>query len=280
MTPKIHTMPATTVQPLNDDEIHRLVDGQATPEQRAALLARLAQDAQAQATVAQWKRQRDALQDLLEPLAQEATPASLLMVGQQATASHNAARRWSRWSGMAASTVLIFGMGWFSHGQWELVHRPSGAALSRAGAGPEFIHQAALAHAAYAPESRHPVEVTAAQQEHLVQWLSKRVGKPLKIPQLADLGYALVGGRLLPGDVGVRAQFMFENATGQRITLYMGALNGQTLEAQRSETAFRFSGDAPIPGFYWVDQGFGYALSGTLSRQDLLALAEAVYRQL
>ena len=31
---------------------------------------------------------------------------------------------------------------------------------------------------------------------------------------------------------------------------------------------------------YWVDQGFGYALAGKLSREALLQLAQAVYQQL
>ena len=35
-----------------------------------------------------------------------------------------------------------------------------------------------------------------------------------------------------------------------------------------------------MASFYWVDQGFGYALTGKLSRPALLALAESVYRQL
>jgi anti-sigma factor RsiW len=48
----------------------------------------------------------------------------------------------------------------------------------------------------------------------------------------------------------------------------------------RQETAFSFSGTGPVPGFYWVDQGFGYALAGKLSREALLQLAQAVYQQL
>ena len=43
---------------------------------------------------------------------------------------------------------------------------------------------ALVAYAVYAPEVRHPVEVAATQQEHLVQWLSKRLGRPLKVPDL------------------------------------------------------------------------------------------------
>ena len=42
----------------------------------------------------------------------------------------------------------------------------------------------------------------------------------------------------------------------------------------------RFTSDAGVQSFYWVDQGYGYALSGKLPRQGLLVLAEAVYRQL
>lgn len=266
--------------PLTDDEIHTLVDGQAAPGQLAALRARLALDADAQATVLQWQRQRDALRGLLHQVEQEPVPASLLSAGQGATDSQQAVRRWSRWGGLAASALLVFGAGWLSHGQWDMTHPSSSTPLSKAAHGREFIHQAALAHAVYAPEVRHPVEVTAAQQEHLVQWLSKRLGKPLKVPQLSGQGFDLVGGRLLPGDAGARAQFMFQNAGGQRVTLYLGVMDASPPSAALSETAFRFSNEGPVPSFYWVDQGWGYALSGALTREDLLAIAEAVFRQL
>lgn len=267
-------------RPLSDDEIHILVDGRAAPAPLAALQARLALDTDAQATVLQWQRQRDALRGLLQQVAQAPVPASLLSTGQEATDSQNTVDRWSRWGGMAAGMLLTFGVGWLAHGQWDFMHPPPGTPMSQAGHGREFIHQAALAHAVYAPEVRHPVEVTAAQQAHLVEWLSKRLGKPLKVPQLSVQGFELVGGRLLPGDAGARAQFMFQNAEGQRVTLYLGVVDANTPNAAREETAFRFSNDGPVPGFYWVDRGFGYALTGALTREALLALAEAVYRQL
>jgi anti-sigma factor RsiW len=136
-----------------------------------------------------------------------------------------------------------------------------------------------VAHAVYSPEVRHPVEVEAAQQQHLVQWLSKRLNRQLKIPNLAPAGYELVGGRLLPGDSGARAQFMYQNANGQRVTLYVGAVDGAATRGM-GETAFRFSTEGDVSSFYWVDQGFGYALSGKLPRPGLLVLAESVYKQL
>ena len=78
------------------------------------------------------------------------------------------------------------------------------------------------------------------------------------------------------GGGGARAQFMFEVAAGQRVTLYLGAIDA----AGTGETAFRYAREGPAPSFYWVDQGFGYALTGALPREALLALATAVHRQL
>jgi len=42
--------------------------------------------------------------------------------------------------------------------------------------------RAARAHLVYSPEVRHPVEVEAKEQEHLVKWLSKRLDLQLKVP--------------------------------------------------------------------------------------------------
>jgi anti-sigma factor RsiW len=79
---------------------------------------------------------------------------------------------------------------------------------------------------------------------------------------------------------GARAQFMFERTDGERVTLYIGSLDAPSAPAPADETAFRYSVDGPVPSFYWIDRGFGYALAGKLPRDALLRLAGAVYRQL
>jgi anti-sigma factor RsiW len=294
--------------PITDDDLHALVDGRLAPHAHAALLARVEADPIAAQTLAAWRRQREALGSLHLALMDEPMPAALAQAARQAHSRQLAAARWWRWGGMAASVLLAFGLGW----TLRSVQGPGGtgpdtAVRLLAGSGTaapvrahEFARQAAVAHAVYSPEVRHPVEVAAAQQEHLVQWLSKRLGRPLKVPNLGGQGYELVGGRLLPGDQGARAQFMFQNAAGLRVTLYVGAVDpkssaagsgsqpvpaagsgSQPVPAATSrETAFSFSSDGPVPSFYWVEQGFGYALAGPLSRADLLELADLVYRQL
>ncbi|MBJ2140473.1 anti-sigma factor [Delftia acidovorans] len=261
---------------ISDEQLHALVDGRLPAQQAQALRDQLDEDSAAR--VEQWQRQRQLLRALHAARDEPGMPDEMRTAAEQLQGLHQRQQQWWRWGGMAAGWMLAFGLGWLVHGQQAVpAAAPSTSATLAAATPARFAHQAAVAHAVYQPEQRHPVEVEAAQQAHLLQWLSKRLGRPLKLPALTGLGYELVGGRLLPGDSGARAQFMYQDAAGERITLYLGALEDP---ATRGETAFHFSSDGPVPSFYWVDQGFGYALSGALPRNRLLQLATAVHQQL
>ena len=145
-----------------------------------------------------------------------------------------------------------------------------------AAAGPALAVRAARAHAIYAAEVRHAVEVDASQQEHLVRWLSKRLGHDLKVPVLAAEGFELLGGRLLPGpEGGPMAQFMYQDAAGKRLTLYVTRRN-----RAQAVTAFRFAREGAVSVFYWIDRDCGYALSGDIEKPVLARIATAVHRQL
>ena len=292
------THPAPPPRTGESSDWHALVDGQLPPAQAQALREQLRGDGEAQDTLAHWQTQRDRLHALHQDLLHAPVPDALLAAAQRATDQCEQYAQWWRWGGMAASLLLAFALGWAGRGQWPAVApgktlaTSHGTVLVAAEPAQRFAQQASVAHAVYQPEVRHPVEVTAAQQDHLVQWLSKRLDRPLQVPALGAQGYELVGGRLLPGDTGARAQFMYQNSAGQRITLYLGALVAATNSpasdtkarpqppAKAPTTAFQFTQEGPVPGFYWTDAGFGYALSGQLSRTELLRLATAVYQQL
>lgn len=108
----------------------------------------------------------------------------------------------------------------------------------------------------------------------MVTWLTRRLGSPVRAPALGAAGYELVGGRVLPGGRGAVAQLMYSSASGQRLTLYL------THEAKGETAAFRYMQDGPVRVFYWREGSLGYALSGEVSREELLRLAQDVYRQL
>lgn len=263
----------SAARPVTDDELHALIDGRLPPAEREPLEQRVRQQPEAAERLRRWRAQRDLLRSLHAEVLQEPLPPAMRDALTRSATSRQAAQTWWRLGGMAASVLLAFTAGWLSHMQWNTADR--GSLLARNGV--EFARQAAVAHVLYTPEVRHPVEVAAADQAHLVQWLSKRLGKPLSVPQLTEQGYQLMGGRLLPGNTGARAQFMYQHSGGTRLTLYVGAVDKG---AAAAETAFRFTDEGPVPGFYWVDDGWGYALSGPLPREALAALAQAVYRQL
>ncbi|EWM41559.1 putative transmembrane regulator PrtR [Bordetella holmesii 41130] len=137
-----------------------------------------------------------------------------------------------------------------------------------------FAQRAAVAHAVFAADMRRPVEVGADQEQAMVTWLTRRLGAQVHAPLLAQAGYELVGGRVLPGGRGAVAQLMYSSQAGQRLTLYV------THEARGETAAFRYMQDGPVRVFYWVEGSLGYALSGAVSREELQRLAHEVYRQL
>lgn len=269
--------------PLTDDELHALADGQGTAQALADLRLRLVHDPDAQRRLAQWQWQLECLHRLHAGVLQDPVPPTLAQAARQAGAAHQASAQWRRLGGMAASVVLAFGLGWLSHTGWQRWPADSAgaASLARAQLEQNFVQQAGWAHVVYTPEVKHPVEVSAQDPAHLVQWLSKRLGKPLKVPDLSANGFELVGGRLLPGEAAARAQFMYQNRAALRVTLYLGAVGPAAASGlSTQETGFRYESQGTVPSFYWVDQGFGYALTGALPKAELMQLATAVYHQL
>lgn len=263
--------------PLDDSTLQAWVDGRLPPQERAAVDRRIQADPELARHAAALQSQRELLRGLHRDVLQEPAPAALAEAARRVGRVGSRLDTWQRWGGMAAAVLLAFGVGWLSHSQWDAAH---GTPVARGRPVTDFGRQALVAHVVFSPEVRHPVEVPAAQQDHLVQWLSKRLGRPLKVPDLTANGYELVGGRLLSGGDGPRAQFMYQTARGERITLYVGALEGAANSQATRETAFRFTSEGGTSSFYWVDQGFGYALAGRLARPELQSLADLVYKQL
>ena len=247
-----------------ESELHALLDRRLPPQQAAEAEQWLAHHPDEAARVRDWRRQKESLHAAFDGWLEAPMPAHL----------QRAARRTPQWRyGMAAALAgLVLGgvVGYSVRALWPV----SPSVLANRGYTAQLRTQATLAHVTYAPEVRHPVEVAAAQEAHLVQWLSKRLGHTVAIPKLQAQGFELIGGRLLPAGPAPAAQFMYQNASQQRLTLYVRPAEGSR------ETAFRFAREGAVSVFYWVDGPFGYALSGSLPREELLAVAESTYHQL
>jgi len=258
---------------ITDVDLHAYVDGRLAEKRRAEVADYLAAQPQAAERVNAYIAQNRALRDLFNPVIDEPVPERLrVLVSPPPVADRPARAHLSRWSleRVAAGIMIavISGVGgWAAHGKYQPAQQ-----MARM---PTLPRQAAIAHVVYSPDVRRPVEVGAEQEDQLVAWLSKRLGTPVHPPKLGALGYELIGGRLLPGNSGPVAQFMYHDATGQRLTLYVSTEN-----TSNHDTAFRFAQEGPVNVFYWIDGQFGYALSAGIDKAELGRVANAVYEQL
>jgi anti-sigma factor RsiW len=246
---------------VTESDLQAFVDERLSPQRRAEVESYLATHPQEAARLQAYRGQSAALHALFDPVLDEAIPVAMLELQDRPP--------WQRWltHGVAAALYVLVGIagGWWLHGvQLRDFNVPE-----------SLVKQAATAHAVYTPEKRHPVEVTSEQETHLVKWLSKRLGAPVHAPNLSAFGYQLVGGRLLPAPNGAAAQFMFESAQGNRLTLYV-----VRNDAAGGHTAFRFARSGDIGLFYWIEGPLGYALVGKLERAELLKIATAVYHDI
>ena len=279
----------TAAQSPDLQQLSAWLDAELEPAEQAHVGAWLREHPEPAALTRLWAADRDTLRTRLAQVLDEPVPPALLQTVAKAGRDAMAANppRWKR-AAVAAGLVLggillgsLIGASAVSSSPatfaaLPLPWRPVALAAT------SWPHRAAVAHAVYAPEVRHPVEVNVvegsaseqkAQEQHLARWLGKRLNLPVRLYDLRAQGFELVGGRLLPDLAGPSAQLMYQNGAGQRVTLYLRRPEPGT------DTAFRFQREGDLNLFYWVEDGFGCALVGKLPREQLLAMAHAVYRQ-
>jgi anti-sigma factor RsiW len=223
----------------------------------------LAENPQVAERVAADSAAQAALRDSLQFKAAEPIPARL-RIANLSVEGRVAPGRWLQFAAAAILLLVLGGVGgWFAHARVGASSGPRETAVAA---------EALTAHRLYVAETVHPVEVAAAQEAHLVQWLSRRLNHPLTAPDLSPQGFHLMGGRLLPANSGAAAQLMYQDEGGARLTLYLRA------DADTG-TAFRFVQGQSASAFTWTEEGFGYAIAAQVERARLLTIAESVYQQ-
>ena len=248
-------------QIVGEDELNAYVDGELPADRRAAVEAWLATHHDDAARVAAWRSHGELIRARYGAVAGE-TPPRRFDVARLSRRSYGAT------TAAIAATVAAFviggAVGWTARG----MEMPRASDLTR------FTADALDAYRLYVVEVRHPVEVPGDQRPHLDAWLSKRVGSPLRAPELDKIGLKLVGGRLLPGPTGPTAFFMYETPSGERFTLYCGRTGDR-------DTALRYTtGQQQNAAYYWVDGDVAYVLSGPADREKLREIAQTAYDQI
>jgi anti-sigma factor RsiW len=246
---------------VTEAELLALADNRLPADRRAAVAAFLAANAERAADVALWQRQNEAIATLFDHTARQSVPERL--------DPHRLWSRRPRRAALAAAAVVLLalgaGAGWLGR-----------AALSEPSEDAVLIAAAVNAHTMYTAENRHAVEVAAAEQDHLVTWLSRRIDRPISAPDLTTDGFNLVGGRLLPAGASAvpAAQLMYENAEGHRVTVFV------TASPPATARAYEFTTVAKLGAVYWSNPDITCTVVGDLPEEQLRLVARQIYRRL
>jgi anti-sigma factor RsiW len=250
----------------SERDIHLAIDGELPADDSVAFELWLDRNPEMKTKYARYRSDADRLRAAFAGVLDEEIPPRL---GLASAGGRQVSRRSGMlWRSLAAAVILAaVGVGGFAAGRLTL-QAPGGET------GAQIADRAIAAHVIYAAEKLHVVEVGADQKDHLVGWLSKRVGLRLVAPDFTSEGYSLVGGRLLPAAHRTAAQFMYQDAGGARISLYV------TDDPGRADTGFRFMQEDGARAYYWIDGGYGCAIAGAAPEDKLKAIARLAYRQL
>lgn len=247
-------------RPLTDDVyLHAYLDGELSEAEAREVELRLATDAKARVLVASLSAQQSALAAKYA-LPQEC-PKTKAMAAQVVAHATRPRASLAAWAVLGLGLVLTSALaGYFARELLEprVIHSD-----------PPFVSSALGAQAVYAPDVRHPVEVTAADERQLAHWLSQRTGMTVKFAKVA--GWSLLGGRLLPDGTEIAALLMYEDQNGQRVSLLQRRSEG--LAAQ----SLRYVPGEEVRAFYWVEGPTAFALAGRLGKFELKALAQAMH---
>ncbi len=244
--------------------LHAYVDGQLDSDNQREVEEYLDTNAKAREQVEDYRLMNDLLRQYYDPALKEPVPSGFRVNRKQRI-------NLQRYFVQVAAAIVILAIGVVSG-----LYLGLNLSVQPIAADSDVDHvvgEVVAAYSVFTPEVRHPVEVPGNQKEHLVAWLSKRMGHTIIAPHLEHQEMQLLGGRLLAFDDGPGALLMYEDPHGQRIVFF-------ACHSSEKSSAFHYAEQQGVSVFYWVDNSITYALAGEIEKDRLRPLAESVYNQL
>jgi anti-sigma factor RsiW len=249
-------------QSVTQDELHAFADDQLSEARREAVEAYLESHPEAARLVADTRQINALIRSAHDSVLDEPIPVRHVSLLQDRVLRR---RAFPAFGAAAAGMLLGLGLGWMSYAQlFEGNHAVR-----------DLASRTEAAYLVYAPETSHPVEVGGSDAAYLKDWLSNRMGMDFIVPRLTDLGFTLLGGRLMMGDETPAAMLMYENAQGRRLIFY---IRNDLPERGRAAMTFQAKGGTGV--LYWAEGPRGFGLSGGFSQKELTSVAQVVRAQL
>lgn len=258
----MNRMTSRGIKPVSDDDLQAFVDRRLPPDRLSIVDAYLRLHPEVAKRLARTEELEVLLSGALRDKFEEPIPAQLRV--QALIARRDPGRR--TLLRQAAAIVLLVGasgaVGWFAR---DLAARPDRLSVASANADAAFR--------TFSVEVRHPVEVRAIETPHLAQWISARLQRPLTPPDLAALGFRLMGGRVLPTAGAPAALFMYDNDHGARLTVYV-----QPMPIASEE--FHYIDRDAVRTVFWARDQLALAVTGRVTQAELMTVAQIVLRDM
>ncbi|NBA93407.1 anti-sigma factor [Pseudomonas sp. R5(2019)] len=240
----------------SEDELHAYVDELLDPERRREVELYLAANPAQAARIEGWRadarRLRTALAGLAEqPLNPRLDPRVVRRELRQ--------RRQRRW---ASAAMLLVALGIGGLGGWQ-----ARESILRASNPP--MADAVQAHRLFAHASS--LDLSVEQPAQLQAWLGKHFRHAGQLPDLSAYGFTPVGARLLSNEQGPAALLLFEDAKGERISLFLRSPGERYARMPSGERV-----DGQLQARYWSQGAYNYALVSDVSDRRAAQLRTAL----
>ncbi len=246
-------------KPITEEDLHAYVDGFLNADDRARVERYLGSHPEAAARIAAWQEGSEMLRLGLAHKAKEPLPSSLNI---QRLAETRFARTWQPRrvaAGILLALAIGTGTGWWAHGS----NVPAGLmALGQ---------QAAVAQRVFVADSNQPIEFTSADLTQKVGWNKSNEARQVTAPDLSDAGYQFIGGRLVATEQGVAPMFIYRNAQGNSISIFV-----RVMEAIDTNAPMRPIESKDAAGFAWSHDGVGFGLISSKPEPKLHELSNQV----
>ncbi|MDR2308324.1 MAG: anti-sigma factor [Paucimonas sp.] len=223
-----------------EHELHAYVDERLAPARRAEVEAWLAANPLESARIEAWRHDARRLRAALAGLGEPAGEPSLDLASLHRQLRQRRQRR------LATAAVLLLAVGLGGLGGWQARQ----ATLVETGLP---MADAVQAHRLFADATT--LDIQAADPARLQAWLGRHFNRVGQLPDLSGYGLHPVGARLLSNEAGPAALLVFQDHSGQRISLF---LRSPGEHFRRMPSGQRTDGQ--LEARYWSHGDYNFAL--------------------
>ena len=248
----------------HSEKLSAYIDGELTEAEAREIEEMVASDPALQAELDALMAADAAAMTEFEKMLEEPVPLEMAIAIKRAPEAPAVAdappRRLPVWSAAAASVALLVigGVGGYLAGTQQ------GTAVATV---PAWLGDIADYHAVYSTQTRHLVEVPAADSDHISTWLTNTVGATVTIPDLADFGLTFQGGRLLVATGKPVAQLMYTDTDGVVIALCL-------IQTETPATSFQTTTTGGFEMVSWGGVDANFVVVGPEGYSELQEIAK------